>query len=159
MPYLTNPRRQNPIAFGTRRRGWDGPVRNGNRLFTGMGGLADGIPSSAGPNPASLYAPPNPQLVQSPFPSNPLNFASPQSAITAGLDPATVNTAWSKYINSFPSVQAAINGGVAPGVVTDLWNGGAPPAAPVPWYKKYAVLLIAGGGAVLLALAGKGEAR
>lgn len=157
MPYVGNPRRQNPIAFGTRRRGWNGPVRG-----RGLGGLGNGtsIPSSATPNPPGLTAGPNPLLVQSPISSNPLNFASPQSAIAAGLNPAQVTAAWTALVNSYPSVQTAINAGIAPGVATELWNGGTPPAAPLPWYKKYAVLLLAGGGAALLAFAGKhGEAR
>lgn len=153
MAYVTNPARRSPIAFGVRRRGYSGPIR-GN----GLSGLGD-VPSSATPNNPVFNAAPSPQLVQPPTSSYPLDYASPQSAIAAGLDQTKVNTAWTAYVNSFPGVQAAINAGLAPGVVTEYWNGGPGPAAPPPWYKKYAVLLIAGGGAVLLALAGKEEAR
>jgi hypothetical protein len=155
MAYVTNPARRSPIAFGVRRRGYSGPV-HGN----GLSGPADaGVPSSATPNPPNLTSGPSPQLVQSPASSYPLDYVSPQSAIAAGLDPTKVNTAWTAYVNSFPGVQAAINAGLAPGVVTEYWNGGPGPAPPLPWYKKYAVLLLAGGGAVLLALAGKEEPR
>jgi hypothetical protein len=169
MTYITNPRRQNPISFGSRRRGWDGPVRRG--FLAGMGdptaaaaaaasvGLPSLVPSSAGPDPASLYAPPSPLLVQAPVSSNPLNYVSPQQAIAAGVDPGQATAAWTQYVNSFQSVQQAIQAGVAPTVVTDLWAGGAAPKARIAWYKKYAVLLLAGGGAALLMLAGKEEPR
>jgi hypothetical protein len=146
-------RRRGPIAFGTRRPGWDGPVRG---AAAGLGSYS--IPSSATPNPPGLTSGPSPLLVQPPWTSNPLQFASPQSAIAAGLDPTTVNTAWANLVNSYPSSQAAVNGGVAPGTVTELWNGGAQPAPP-SWWKKNSLLLIAGVGAAALAFAGKREAR
>jgi hypothetical protein len=146
MPYVTNPCRRSPIAFGSRRRGYDGPVR-------GRGLGADPIPSSSSPNPPGLVAGPSPLLVQSPVSANPLDFVSPQSAIAAGLPAAAVNAVWTQKVNSFPSVQTAINAGLAPAVVTEFWNGGPPPVAP-PWWKRNLPLLIAGGGAVLLAFAG-----
>lgn len=153
MAYVTNPARRSPIAFGTRRRGYSGPIR-GN----GLSGLGD-VPSSATPNPPNLTSGPNPQLVQPPTSGNPLDYASPQSAIAAGLDQTKVNTAWTAYVNSFPGVQAAINAGLAPGVVTEYWNGGPGPAAPPPWWKRNALLIWAGVTAGVLMWAGVEEKR
>ena len=140
--YVSNPRRQNPIAFGMSRR------------FNRRGLGSDAVPSSATPNPPALTAGPSPLLVQSPVSSNPLDFASPQSAIAAGLDPTTVNTAWGQQVNSFASVQTAINSGIAPAVVAEFWTGGPPPSRPAPWWKRNGILLLAGGGVALLALFG-----
>ncbi len=115
-----------------------------------------GYVTSALPNPPLLTAGPNPATVQSPASSNPLDYVSPQSAVAAGLDPAQVNAAWTKQINQFPSAAAAINAGVPPTVVTELWQGGAPP--DVPFWQKYPVLTLAGAGLLALALLGGGKA-
>jgi len=106
--------------------------------------------TSAVPNPPGLTSGPNPLNAQAPVSrTNPLDYASPQSAVAAGLDPTVVNAAWAKAINAFPSAAAAVNAGVPAAVVTDMWTGGP---GPVPWWKKYPMLTLAGAGALAIAI-------
>lgn len=53
---------------------------------------------------------------------NPTDYSSPQYAIAAGLDPATVNAAWIKGLSQYPTQQAAVAAGIMPAVVTQLWT-------------------------------------
>jgi hypothetical protein len=52
---------------------------------------------------------------------NPLDYVSPNAAIAAGLDPATVNAAWAKGVARFSTAQDAVNAGINAGVVNSLW--------------------------------------
>jgi hypothetical protein len=55
---------------------------------------------------------------------NALDYASPQAAVAAGLDPRKVYAKWSSALAQFPSPQAAISAGIPAGVVNQLWQQG-----------------------------------
>jgi hypothetical protein len=110
-----------------------------------------GYVTSSLPGANPLARGPNPLLVQAPTSQNPLDYASPEAAVAAGLSPAQVTAAWSGQINQFSTVNQAINAGVPPTAVTQLWQGGA---VPEPWWKKNIVLVGALAGAAALLLFG-----
>jgi len=98
---------------------------------------------------------------------SPLDFASPQAAIAAGLDPATVYSQWTASLARFSSPQAAINAGVPAGVVNQLWQqsyqNAANKAATAPSGTIFGLspttLLAAGAGLFAIAALGGGGRR
>lgn len=124
-------------------------------------------PSSAGvqnPSPVSSQGASNGAITTVPAgqPSkDPLDYVSPQAAITAGLDPTAVYAAWTKSLARFPSPQAAIAAGVPAGVVNQLWQqsyvNAANKAASTPAIPSW--LLPVGIGLGIFALAGGGRRR
>ncbi len=100
---------------------------------------------------------------------SPLDYTSPQAAIAAGLDPATVYSKWTASLAQFSSPQAAISAGVPAGVVNQLWQqsyqnaankAAAAPASGTIFGLSTNTLLAAGAGLVaLMALGGGGGGR
>lgn len=90
---------------------------------------------------------------------NPTDYVSPQSAIAAGLDPTTVNTAWKMALAKYQTQQDAISAGIAPTVITQYWQASrayvALPAPPTLFTPKN--LLIGGGLLLGLSLLSKHE--
>lgn len=114
--------------------------------------IYSGVPSldSITPGQAALVPP------SGPVDQNPLDYVSPQAAIAAGLNPATVNAAWSKSLNTnFGTPQAAIAAGVPAGVVTQLWSGGT--QSSTSWLDQTTLgiknSLLLGGAAAIAVLA------
>jgi hypothetical protein len=99
--------------------------------------------------------------------TNPLDYTSPQAAIAAGLDPATVYSTWTASLARFPSPQAAIAAGVPAGVVNQLWQqsyqNAANKAAAAPSGTIFGLspttLLAAGAGLFAIAALGGGGRR
>jgi hypothetical protein len=98
--------------------------------------------------------------------TNPLDYTSPQAAIAAGLDPATVYSQWTASLARFASPQAAIAAGVPAGVVNQLWqqsyqnaaNAAAAPSATI-FGLSPTTLLAAGAGLFALTALGGGGGR
>jgi len=67
---------------------------------------------------------------------DPLQYASPQAAIAAGLDPNVTWSHWSAAVNGFASKQAALDAQLPPGVVQQLWAGGTGTKAPARRRKR-----------------------
>lgn len=94
---------------------------------------------------------------------NPTDYVSPQSAIAAGLNPATVNAAWAAGLARYPTQQAAIAAGIAPTVITQYWAQSRSIAASPSTTSSLLTptnLLIGGGllfGLSLLMHGGKGR--
>lgn len=99
--------------------------------------------------------------------TNPLDYTSPQAAIAANLDPATVYSKWTAALARFPSSQAAIDAGVPAGVVNQLWQqsyqNAANKAAAAPSGTIFGLspttLLAAGAGLFALSVLGGGRRR
>jgi len=99
--------------------------------------------------------------------TNPLDYTSPQAAIAAGLDPATVYSTWTASLARFPSPQAAIAAGVPAGVVNQLWQqsyqNATNKAAAAPSGTIFGLspttLLAAGAGLFALTALGGGGGR
>jgi len=53
--------------------------------------------------------------------SGPLDYVSPQHAISAGQSPKVVCAAWAKALAAFSTQNEAVTSGVPAGVVTNLW--------------------------------------
>lgn len=98
--------------------------------------------------------------------TNPLDYTSPQAAIAAGLDPATVYSKWTASLAQFSSPQAAIAAGVPAGVVNQLWqqsyqnaaNKAATPSGTI-FGLSPTTLLAAGAGLFALTALGGGRRR
>lgn len=95
------------------------------KSMSGLRGLGAATAISPGSYPNGPYPVAQSQAnlmnVQATLSQNPLDYSSPQYAIAAGLDPATVNAAWAKSLAQYPTQDAAINAGIMAGVVTQLW--------------------------------------
>jgi hypothetical protein len=99
--------------------------------------------------------------------TNPLDYTSPQAAIAAGLDAATVYSKWTASLARFSSPQAAISAGVPAGVVNQLWQqsyqNAANKAAAAPSGSIFGLstgtLLAAGAGLFAIAALGGGRGR
>jgi hypothetical protein len=81
--------------------------------------------------------------------TNPLDYVSPGAAIAAGLDPTTVNAAWTAGLARYPSQAAAIAAGIAPAVVTMFWSASRQYAATAPPTGLSGNTLLIGGGLIL----------
>ncbi len=105
--------------------------------LAGMGDPGDDLPTitSIAPTTQPLTAYEN-IATKTPPPGMPLDYASPQAAVAAGLDPTEVFSAWSAAVAQFPTANAAVDAGVPAGVVTELWAGPPPPVPVVPWWKQ-----------------------
>jgi hypothetical protein len=93
---------------------------------------------------------------------NPTDYVSPQAAIAAGLDPTSVNAAWSTALSRYPTAQAAIAAGIAPAVVTQYYTGpGGTPAASLslPGISSNTLLYGAVGIAAIALLSGGKRGR
>ena len=99
--------------------------------------------------------------------TSPLDYTSPQAAIAAGLDAATVYSKWTASLARFSSPQAAISAGVPAGVVNQLWQqsyqNAANKAAAAPSGTIFGLspttLLAAGAGLFAIAALGGGGRR
>ena len=93
---------------------------------------------------------------------NPTDYVSPGAAIAAGLDPTSVNAAWSTALSRYPTAQAAIAAGIAPAVVTQYYTGsGATSAAgfSLPAISSNTLLYGAVGIAAIALLSGGKRGR
>jgi len=99
---------------------------------------------------------------------NPLDYTSPQAAIAAGLDPATVYSQWTASLARFASPQAAIAAGVPAGVVNQLWQqsyqnaankAAATPSGTILGMSTNTLLAAGAGLFALFALGGGGGRR
>jgi hypothetical protein len=80
---------------------------------------------------------------------NPTDYSSPQSAIAAGIDPATVYAAWAKGLAQYPTRDAAVAAGMMPGVVNVLWEASRKYVAqPAPSGPPAIVVLLVIGAAL-----------
>jgi len=103
-----------------------------------------------------------------PLPSNPLSYATPQSAIAGGANAQATYAAWTKMIATYPTQQAAIAAGIPAGVVTQLWaasRSAVAPASSASWINGSTFgipnmyLALGFGGVALVAVMGGGRRR
>ena len=81
-------------------------------------------------------------------PAQALNYVSPQAAIAAGMDPATVTAQWTKALAVFPTADAAIAAGIPAGVVTQLFVASRQYVKPTP--PVWPLLVAAAIGALIV---------
>jgi hypothetical protein len=134
--------------------------------------LAPGYP--AGQAPADVLAMPGqPQgpvmasvainYTSQPVSGNPLDYASPQAAIAAGLNSQATMQAWTQLLSRYPTQQAAIAAGIPAGVVTQLWAASRAVVPGASWLDQTTFGIpnkfLVGGVAVVGALAAMGGRR
>jgi len=145
-------------------------IRRQARRFNGLGDTMDDVsitntpivpdfgdgsytlPTDATPAPKNPVQTAYQNLLTSAKPSSsPLDYTSPQAAISAGLDPTQVNNTWAQALAKFPTQNAAVTAGVPAGVVTQLWPASrAAVVSPSSGGSSLLPIIALGAGGLLL---------